>query len=125
MSKYIPLNLKFYFSTKEGRAQFKSLFYRIYINIFGIFIGIKIVPLRISKRYIVFWYKGDEVWWKYPWKRKNKNDVWISLGFSGTGEFGDAIYPTLKSIDNAWDDYLKFEKEIWERENQDRNKIQV
>ena len=106
MNKYLPLNLKWCFFTKEGDSQWKSLFYRIYINFFGIFLGIKLLPLSIQEYGVWFFYKEDEVCYKYSWKRKNKNDKWISLEFSGTGEFGDMIYPTLKSMDKAWKEYF-------------------
>jgi hypothetical protein len=85
--------------------------YRIYIKI-GTFLGIKLIPLGIFSKYIAFSYKGDEVWWKYPWKRKNKEDVWISLGFTGTSEFGDAIFPDLKSIDDLWHEW---EEAVYQR----------
>jgi len=63
MSKYLPLNLKWRFSTKEGRAQFKSLFYRIYINIFAIFLRIPILPMGFSWKWktIDIYYKGDDL----------------------------------------------------------------
>lgn len=130
MSRYLLIDLKWSFLTKEGRAQWKSLIYRIYINIFGIFLRIKLLPLSIDKRGIWLYYKGDEIYYKYYWKRKNKNDKWISLNFSGTGEWGDAIFSTLESMNEAWNEhfddcarisekedkeYLKNEKYIYEK----------
>lgn len=54
-----------------------------------------------------FWflYKGDEVGWIYPWNRPSKNKKWISLGFSGNGEFGDAYFGSLKELDEMWNSY--------------------
>jgi hypothetical protein len=67
---------------------------------------------RIFKTYIFidktglwFYYRGDEVGWIYPWKRKDKKYKWISLNFSGNGEFGDACFKSLKEIDKEWDKY--------------------
>lgn len=113
MSKYLPLNLRWRFLTKEGRAQFKSLFYRIYINIFGIFLRIKLLPMSYSRGIIWFYYRGDEIGWHF--KKKH----WISCGFSGTGEFGDAIYSTLKSMDKEWNDYFDTCAQITEREDKE------
>lgn len=84
---HIPLN------------QWKCFVYRAYLNVFSIFFRIKLVPLGIHKYGISFYYKGDTVIWKYPWKRKSKKEVWISEMFSGTGKFGDVIFPSLKSMD--------------------------
>lgn len=50
---------------------------------------------------IDFPYKGDEVMWTWPWRR-NGQPKYISLAFSGTGEFGDARFNTLQEIDAAW-----------------------
>ncbi len=51
-----------------------------------------------------FPYKGDEVWWTWPWRRHGL-PKYISVGFSGTGEFGDARFNTLKELDAEWDRY--------------------
>ncbi len=63
--------------------------------------------LYINKSGLWFYYRGDEVGWIYPWKRKNRGYKWISLNFTGTGEFGDALFKSLKEIDEEWDRYLK------------------
>lgn len=54
---------------------------------------------------IEFWYKGDIVIWTWPWRRYNRGPF-ISLGFSGTGEWGDARYWTLDELDREWDMYF-------------------
>jgi hypothetical protein len=50
-----------------------------------------------------FYYKGDTVIWS--WKKKK----WISCGFSGNGQFGDACFNTLKDLDNEWNKYFGYE----------------
>jgi len=59
-----------------------------------------------------FWflYKGDEVGWIYPWNRTDKDKKWISLFFSGTGQFGDALYKNLKDIDNEYEYFYEASK---------------
>ena len=52
---------------------------------------------------VQFWYNGDEVIWLWPWKRRGYK--YISILASGTGEFGDATYNSLKEIDNFWAEY--------------------
>ena len=54
-----------------------------------------------------FFYHGDEVGWIYPWRRKNKEGKWISLFFSGSGQFGDAVYKSLRDIDNEYECFIK------------------
>jgi hypothetical protein len=54
---------------------------------------------------VEFWYKGDTVIWTWPWRRKGLAPF-ISLSFSGNGDFGDARYWTLKELDDAWEDCL-------------------
>ena len=102
MPKYIPVHFL--------PGQWKASFYRIYINIFGIFFKIKLVPLRIDKFGIDFWYKGDTVIWILPWKRKNRKERWISMGFSGTGEFGSAYFSSLAEMDKLWNEFMSYEK---------------
>lgn len=51
------------------------------------------LPDRIG---IPFYYKGDHIWLRWPWKRGGR---WLSLLASGTGEFGDAIFPSLSAMD--------------------------
>jgi hypothetical protein len=99
MSKYYPLNLKWRFFTREGFAQPKSLFYRIYINVFGIFFKIPILPLSFSfkQKTIDIWYKGDQIIILY----KNGIRKYLSIGCEG--EFN-----SLKEIDKFWNDYNEF-----------------
>ena len=99
--KYLSLDLKWRLTTLNGFRQWRSLFYRIYINIFGLFLRIPILPLSFDKIGFDFWYKGDEVIWS--WKKKK----WISVGFSGTGEFGDVCFNTLKDLEAEWNNYEK------------------
>jgi len=68
----------------------------------------------VDRAGIWFPYKGDEVLWTWPWRR-DRGDGWkggpfISVGFSGTGEFGDARFNSLKELDEMWDDYFNAEK---------------
>ena len=97
MSPYLPLNLKWRFFTKEGRAQFKSLFYRIYINIFGIFLKIPILPLSFSWKYkeLDIWYRGDTVIIYY------KKGIRKYISINCEGEF-----QSLAAIDKFWKDYF-------------------
>jgi len=53
---------------------------------------------------IEFPYYGDSVLWLYPWTRKG-GAKYVSIQFSGTGDFGDARFHTLKEIKAAWDNY--------------------
>jgi hypothetical protein len=67
-----------------------------------------ILAFSINKRGIWFFYKGDEVMYIYPWKRGvDKEWKFISLQFSGNGDFGDVKFKSLKDMDKAWDDYSK------------------
>ncbi|MEK6882233.1 MAG: hypothetical protein AABY22_21625 [Nanoarchaeota archaeon] len=61
---------------------------------------------RPCKAGIWFFWKGDEVLWKWPWYCKNRKHKLVSLELSGTGEFGDACYSSLKELDNAWNEYF-------------------
>ncbi|MEK6884627.1 MAG: hypothetical protein AABY22_33650 [Nanoarchaeota archaeon] len=61
---------------------------------------------------IWFWHNGDEVCWNWPWRNKNEKKRFISVSFSGTGEFGDARYSSLKELDKNWDDYDLATKEM-------------
>jgi hypothetical protein len=51
---------------------------------------------------VEFPWKGDTVIWLWWWKR-NGLPKYISGGFSGNGDFGDARFRTLAEIDKAWD----------------------
>lgn len=52
---------------------------------------------------VEFCYYGDTLLWVWPWRRCGL-PKYISVGFSGTGEFGDARFHTLAEIRKAWDD---------------------
>lgn len=108
MSKYLSLNLKWSFFTKEGRAQYKSLVYRIYINIFGIFLRIPVLPLSFDWKYKTLdcWYKGDTIM-IYIKKGRLR---YISVCASGNGSFGDTTFNSLKEIDDFWKSF-KLEEE--------------
>lgn len=91
MSKYLPINLSFF---KEHPNQWRALVYRLYINFFGIFLGIKLLPMGISFKDIDFWYKNDDIFWNFK-KRK-----WFSFGCEGE-------FRTLKEMDEFWENYAK------------------
>jgi hypothetical protein len=93
MSKYIPLNLKWRFTTWNGFRQWRSLIYRIYINIFGIFLRIPILPLSISwkDKTLDIWYRGDELIILY----KKGIRRYISLGCEGE-------FKSLREVDDFW-----------------------
>jgi hypothetical protein len=61
----------------------------------------------LDKLGVIFDYKGDEVWWIYPWNHVGKKERFISLGFTGTGAFGDAVFKSLKDIDKEWESYFR------------------
>jgi len=99
MSPYLPLNLRWRFTTWNGFIQWKSLFFRIYINIFSVFLKIPILPLAVNKTGFFFYYIGDEVIWSW------KKHCYISIGFSGDGSFGDAEFKSLKELSLQWKEY--------------------
>lgn len=71
----------------------------------------------INRHGITFPHNGDEVWWLWPWKRgKLPDKPFISVGFTGTGEWGDSRWATLKEMDAEWDAYFKAceESEAWD-----------
>lgn len=59
---------------------------------------------------IEFPWKGDTIIWNWPWRNKNEKRRFISIGFSGTGEFGDARYNSLAEIDKDWQKFESFER---------------
>ena len=69
----------------------------------------------IEKCGIIFYYYGDEITWLWPWRRKD-NNKYISVLFSGTGEFGDAKFISLKEIFEEWKKYEKLMKEYTSEE---------
>lgn len=61
---------------------------------------VRVIFCSIDKYGILFPYKGDEVIWTWPWRRKGLAPF-ISLSFSGDGSFSDARYWTLEELDKA------------------------
>lgn len=59
--------------------------------------------IRIDRVGIDFPHAGDIVIWTWPWCRKGL-PKFISVGLSGTGEFGDARFHTLAELRKAWDE---------------------
>ena len=59
----------------------------------------------VDKFGVEFFYKGDSVIYLWYWRRKDKRLKFISINFSGTGEFGDSLFASLKDLDEAWKDY--------------------
>jgi hypothetical protein len=51
---------------------------------------------------VEFPWNGDIVIWLWWWRRDGL-PKYISVGFSGNGDFGDARFHTLAEIDAAWD----------------------
>ncbi len=98
MSKYLPL----FWDWNQKRA----VFYRVYINIFGIFLRIPILPLSIDKIGFDFWYRGDNIFWS--WKSKK----WVSIGCEG-------VFNTLSDIDQFWIDYKEAEFRCYLRDFKD------
>jgi len=47
---------------------------------------------------ILFYYKGDQVEWMYPWKRTNMSRPYLSSAFGVT-------LKSLKELDDLWDGY--------------------
>jgi hypothetical protein len=64
----------------------------------------KLCKHPFCKHGVWFHYKGDEVLWLFPWRRVGK-EKFVSLLFSGTGEFGDARFNSLRELDLAWDEF--------------------
>ena len=64
-----------------------------------------------DKHGVWFPHRGDEVCYTWPWTRQEREGdnrgkaPFISIGFSGTGEWGDARYWTLAELDRDWDMY--------------------
>jgi hypothetical protein len=68
----------------------------------------EIYPRAVDCLGLTFAYKGDEIIWLWPWKRGDKPHLpWVSLSFTGNGDFGDARFPSLKAIDKAWHEYAE------------------
>jgi len=54
---------------------------------------------------IEFPWKGDTIIWSWPWRHTDRKARFISMNFSGTGEFGDACFNSLKDIDQEWEEF--------------------
>jgi hypothetical protein len=70
-----------------------------------------IFPKSFWHQYLVFkldgsgiWFgrEWDEILYVWPWKRNGKGKF-VSLLASGTGEFGDASFSSLKELDQFWE----------------------
>lgn len=64
--------------------------------------------IRLSRLGLEFPHRGDSVIWLWPWQRAGKGKF-ISLGFTGNGEWGDARFGSLAELDRAWEDYFAAE----------------
>ncbi len=62
-----------------------------------------------SRTGVEFHHKGDQIIYVWPWKRVNKEHKFISLCFTGNGEFGDVSFKSLAEIDRQWDEFNKFQ----------------
>lgn len=60
--------------------------------------------ITMDKAGVWFPYKGDEVLWRWPWRRKGLAPF-TSTAFSGTGEWGDARFWSLRELDSQWEAY--------------------
>ena len=67
---------------------------------------IKIIAIEIDKIGVWFPYKGDTIVWNWPWRHRKIKERFISVSFSGTGEFGDARFYSLEEIDKEWNKYF-------------------
>lgn len=114
MSKYLPLHLK---NSSLWKKQGKAFWYRVYVNIFAIFLRIPMIPLSYHNGILWFYYYGDEIGYILNWRKKNKKKF-ISLLASGTGEFGDAQFNSLKEINEFWNE---FEVAIEKKHNEIQN----
>lgn len=62
-----------------------------------------LLNFRVEKSGIWFWRNGDIILWLWPWRQAKHK--YVSLMLSGTGEFGDAGFNSLKEIDRVWEEY--------------------
>ena len=61
---------------------------------------INLVPVAADAEGVEFLYNDDNVVYVWPWKRGYAGKKWISLSFQ-------AYYPTLRAIDEEWDNYFE------------------
>jgi hypothetical protein len=61
-----------------------------------------LVTCYFSKFGIEFDYKGDYIWWTWPWRRDQYTTIspWVSTSFEG-------CFKSLKDLDNMWDEYFE------------------
>ncbi len=62
---------------------------------------------EFDKLGVTFPWKSDTVIWLWPWHRKERKERFISIEFSGTGEWGDAVFNSLAEIDKNWKEYFE------------------
>lgn len=58
----------------------------------------------LDKIGICFDYKGDEVFWVFPWKRAVKHMKWLSISF-------ECNFESLKELDKNWKNYFEAMKQ--------------
>lgn len=61
----------------------------------------KTPPPFIDRWGIEFSHGVDRVLWLWPWRRQG-GPAFISIYLSGTGEFGDARFASLRELRDAW-----------------------
>lgn len=105
MSRYLPLFWDL--------RQIPALLYRIYINIFGIFLGIPILPLSIDFKYKTFdiWYKGTTV---ICYFKKGRLRYQAIIG-------GGLDVGRLEEIDKFWKEYEEAEFHSYLRDFKDNS----
>ena len=66
-----------------------------------------LITISLSKFGIEFDYKGDFIWWTWPWRRDKYTEKapWVSTSFEG-------CFSSLKELDQMWDDYFKACKDV-------------
>lgn len=91
---------KYYFLFWDKR-QIRALLYRIYLNIFGIFLKIPILPMGFSWKWkcLTIWYRGNEYDCLFKKGRLIYQDI-------GTG----AEFHSLKDINKFWREFETFSK---------------
>ena len=71
--------------------------------------------VNFVKHGIWFWRKGDELMYVYPWVKPH-GGKFISMLFSGNGDFGDAVFNSLKELDRSWDDWQDLSAKVKDSE---------
>lgn len=75
------------------------------------------VTLRWIKQGIWFLYKGDEVLYVWPWRRKEDEGISLTGGHKYLSLFSEGYFGSLREMDEFWDGYAKAERTCWERDN--------